>query len=72
MTDKQKTAIKVLIGSILSAILAFVSAYFLESCASVSASVEKATLDVQPIQKSSSEYSEQVYEDSLLELDSIN
>ena len=72
MTDKQKTAIKVLIGSILSAILAFVSAYFLEGCASVSASVEKATLDVQPMQKSSSEYSEQVYEDSLFELNSIN
>lgn len=58
MTDKQKTAIKVLIGSILSAILAFVSAYFLEGCASVSASIEKAQLDVQPIQKFSSEYSE--------------
>lgn len=58
MTDKQKTAVKVLIGSILSAILAFVSAYFLESCASVSASIEKAQLDVQPIQKSSIEYSE--------------
>lgn len=58
MTYKQKTVIKVLICSILFAILAFVSAYFLESCASVSASIEKAQLDVQPIQKSSTDYSE--------------